>query len=194
LIEGIEVLEDQEGDRLAEIERRLADRAEHVALRVVLWHPRADAREIVSGHHHRWLQGAGQARKIEAGIDVGRICGADEHGVRGLRRPAREIGGAKIRRIELGAGDLGDAVDATGAGGGRVPALPSRQRLARCESRFLGYCQGRQADHNATRRHQLDEPASRNTHSPQPPHERNDAHRKSVRSSGAADRIPIRPR
>ena len=57
------------------------------------------------------LQRAAQAREVDAGIDVRGVGRADEHGVRGLRRPAREIGGAEIGRVELGAGDLGDAVD-----------------------------------------------------------------------------------
>ena len=39
-----------------------------------------------------------------------------------VRRPAREIGGAEIRCVELGSGDLGDAVDAPGTGGRRIPA------------------------------------------------------------------------
>ena len=94
-------------------------------------------REVGRGHHHRRLQRAAQAREVDAGVDVRRVRRADEHGVRGLRRPAREIGGAEIGGVEFGAGDLGDAVDAAGTGGRRVPALPSRQRLARLECGFL---------------------------------------------------------
>ena len=71
------------------------------------------------------------------GVDVRGVRRADEHRVRRLRRPARQIGGTKIGRVELGAGDLGDAVDAADAGGGRIPVRPSRQRLARCEIGLL---------------------------------------------------------
>ena len=163
LIEGIELLEDQQGDRLAEIERRLADRAQQVA-GVEFGHPCADARQVVSGHHHGGFQGAGQAREIEAVIDVGCIRGPDEHGVRGLRRPARKIGGTKIRGVELRSRDLGDAVDATDAGGCRVPALPPRQRLASGEPGFLGHRQARQAEHDATGRRRFDELAARHAH------------------------------
>ena len=90
-------------------------------------------REIGGGHHHRGLERAAQAREIDAGIDVRGIRRADEHGVRGLGRPAREIGGAKIGGVELGAGDLGDAVDAAGAVGGRIPAsvVPAASRALR---------------------------------------------------------------
>ena len=50
LIESVELLEDQQRDRLAEIERRLADGAEQVA-GVKFGNPRADLREIRCGHH-----------------------------------------------------------------------------------------------------------------------------------------------
>ncbi len=49
------------------------------------------------------------------------VRGPNENGVRRIRRPAREIGGPEIGRVELGAGDLDDAVNAADAGGGRVP-------------------------------------------------------------------------
>ncbi len=163
LIEGVERLEDQQRHRLAEIERRLADRAEQIA-GIELGNAGADLREIGRRHHHRRLERAAQPREVDAGVDMRRVRRPDQHGVRGLRRPARKIGGAKIGRVELGAGDLGDAVDAAGAGGGRIPALPSGQRLARREGGFLGRCQARQAERNAARRDRLHELASRRPH------------------------------
>jgi hypothetical protein len=65
------------------------------------------------------------------------VRGPDEQGVRGIGRPAGEIGGTKIGRVQLGPGDLHDAVNAAGTSGGWIPALPSRQRLTRCEFGFL---------------------------------------------------------
>ncbi|HEY8872860.1 MAG TPA: hypothetical protein VIM52_07510, partial [Stellaceae bacterium] len=76
---------------------------------------------------------------------------ANEDGVRGGRRPAREIRGPEIRRIDFGPGDLDDTVDATGAAGGRVPALASGQCLARREVGHLGCGQTRQAKRNTAR-------------------------------------------
>ena len=112
LIKGIELLEDQQRHRLAEIERRPADRAEQVA-GIEFRNPRADAPEIGGGDHRRGLQRAGQAREIDAGIDVGGVGGADEDArATVVRRPARKVGGTKIGCVKLGAGDLGDAVDA----------------------------------------------------------------------------------
>ena len=166
LIEGIEVLEDQEGERLAEIKRRLADRAEQVALGIVLGRPRADARKILSGHHDRWLQRAGQARKVEADVDMGRIGRADEHRVRCLRRPTRHVGGAEIRCIKLRSGDLGDAVDAAGPGRGRVPSPTPRQRFPLVKARLVGEREGRNGERDAARRCELHEFASRHAHAP----------------------------
>ena len=137
LIEGVELLEDQQRHRLAEIERRLADRAEQVA-GIEFGNACADAREIGGGNDDRGLQRAAQAREVHAGVDVRGVRGPDEHGVRGVLRPARQIGGAKIGRVELGSGDLGDAVDAAGAGGCRVPRLSAGQRLARGKAGLLG--------------------------------------------------------
>ena len=79
-------------------------------------------------------------------------------------RPVREIGCTKIGCIELGSRYLGDAVDAADSGGGRVSALPPRQRLARGKSGFLGDCQARHTENNAARRGRPDEFASRNSH------------------------------
>ena len=50
LIEDIKILENQQGDRLAEIERGLTDRAEEVA-GIEFWNPDADPRDIVGRHH-----------------------------------------------------------------------------------------------------------------------------------------------
>ena len=101
-------------------------------------------------------------REVDAGVDMRRVRGANEHGVRGFRRPARQIGGAKIGRVELGSGDLGDAVDAADAGGGRVPASSSRQRLARGKAGLLGDCQACKRQRDATRDACLQERATRN--------------------------------
>ena len=51
---------------------------------------------------------------------MGRILSPDQQGVRRLRRPAGQIGGAKIRGVELRSRDLGDAVDAAGPGRGGI--------------------------------------------------------------------------
>ncbi len=136
LIEGIELLEDQQSHRLTHIQRRLADRAEQVA-GVEFRNAGADFVEIGGAHHHRGLERAGQTREVHAGVDVCRVRRPDEHGVRSIRRPAREIGGAKIGCVEFCAGDFGDTVDAAGAVRGRIPVLSSRQSLPRSESGFL---------------------------------------------------------
>ena len=66
-----------------------------------------------------------------------RVRRADQQGMRRVRRPARQVGGAEIRRVELGAGDLGHAVDAAGAGGGRIPAaaVPAASRARETSAR-----------------------------------------------------------
>jgi len=163
LIEGIEILEDQKCDRLAQIERRSADRAEQVA-GVKFGNARADTREIFRGDNDRGFQGAGQARQIEAVIDMRCVGGADEHRVRGLRRPAGQIGGAKIRCVELRSGNLGDAIDAPGSGGRRIPVLPARESFARREVGLLRQSEARNRKRDAARGEQLDEIASRGSH------------------------------
>ena len=163
LIERVEVLEDQHRHRLPQVERRFAHRAQEVA-GIIFGNARADSREVVGGHDHGWLQSAGQRRKVDSGQNVGRIRGADHHRVRSVLRPAREIGSAKIGRVELGSRNLGHGVDAAAAVRGRVPAVPSRQYLALCEAGLLGDCQARHGKRNAARRDRLDEFASRNPH------------------------------
>ena len=121
LIEGVELFEDQQSNRLAEIQWRPADRAEQVA-GVELGNAGADALEIGRSHHHRRLQRATQAREIDARVDVRGVCGPDKHGVGRLRGPARKVSGTEIGCVQLGPCDLGNTVNATGAGGGRVPA------------------------------------------------------------------------
>ena len=91
LIEAVKILEDQDRDRLAEIERRSADGAEEVAC-VKFGNARSDARQILGSNDHGRFQGAGQTRQIERVTDVRGVGGADEHGVRGLRRPTRQRG------------------------------------------------------------------------------------------------------
>src|SRR6516225_7331603 len=92
------------------------------------------------------------------------VRGPDEHRVRGVLRPARQIGCTKIRRVELRSRDLGNAVDATAAVGARVPALPSRQRLPRGKACFLGGRQARYAQRDAARGSRRNELASRKLH------------------------------
>src|ERR1700736_4073761 len=99
-------------------------------------------------------------------MDVRGVGRAHEDGVRGLRRPTGKIGGAKIGGVEFCAGDLGDAVNAPGPVGGRIPVLSSRQRLARRECGLCRRCQTREAERNAARRDPLDELASRRPHAP----------------------------
>ena len=112
----------------------------------------------------RGLQRAAQTREIHASVDVRCVGNADEHCVRRLRGPAREIGGTEIRGIELGAGNLGNAVDAAGAGYGRTPPLSPRQGLARRDPTLLGCSQTRQADCNAARRDPFDKLTPRGPH------------------------------
>jgi hypothetical protein len=60
LIESVEILEDQQRDGLAEIERGRPDRAEQVA-GIELGNPSADSREIGRSNHHRRPRCAVQA-------------------------------------------------------------------------------------------------------------------------------------
>jgi hypothetical protein len=163
LIEGAEILEDQQRDRLTQIKRRLADRAKEVA-GIEFGNADAGAREVGGGHDHRRLQRTAQARKVEALVHVRRIRCSKEHGMRCFRGPTGEIDGTKIRCVELGSRNLGHAVNPTGSGGGGIPALPSRQRLAGGKVRFLGNCQRRDAERNPARRGRFDEVTSRNSH------------------------------
>ena len=132
LIERVERLEDQERHWLAHIERRLAHRTEQVA-GIEFGRAGSDFREVRRGHHHRRLQRAAQAPEVHACVDMRRVRRTDKDGVRGLGRPAWEIGGTEIGCVEFGTGDLRHPVDATDTGCRRIPALPSRQGLARFE-------------------------------------------------------------
>src|SRR5207248_2518451 len=104
------------------------------------------------------------AREIDPGIDVRGVGRADENAVRGVGRPARHVGGPEIRRIELGAGNLGNAIDAAPPGGSRIPAAAPGQRFARCEDRLLRGCQTRQAERDTARGDELHELAARRPH------------------------------
>jgi hypothetical protein len=139
LIEGVEILEDQQRHRLTQIERRLVHRAKEVA-GIELGNAHPGSREVGGSHHHGRLQRTAQARKVEALVHVRRIRCSKEHGVRRFRGPTGEIDGTKIRCVELGSRNLGHTVDATGSGGGGIPVLPSRQRLARGKARLRGDC------------------------------------------------------
>src|SRR5262249_4506874 len=162
-IEGVEILEDQQRHRLSEIERRLANRAEEIA-GIELGNADAGSREVGCSHSPRSLRRSAQARKVEALVHLRRIRCSKEHGMRCFRGPTGEIDGTKIRCVELGSRNLGHAVNPTGSGGGGIPALPSRQRLAGSKVRFLGNCQRRDAERNPARRGRFDEVTSRNSH------------------------------
>jgi len=128
------MLEDQERHRLAHINGRLAERAEQIA-RIEFGNTGTDFRQLFRGHHHRRLCRPVEARKVHAEIDMRCIAGAHEDRVRGCRRPSRQVGRAKIGSVELGAGYLGDAVDAARAIRCRIPIAPPRQRRARRKAR-----------------------------------------------------------
>src|SRR5205807_9818376 len=136
LIEGVELLEDQQSNRLAEIERRRADWAEQIA-GIEFGNPCANAREIGGGNDNRGLQRATQAREIHAGVNMRGVRDQDEHGVRGVLRPARQIGSAKIGCIKLRPSYLGAAIDATHPVGGRVPRLSAGPGLTRSTAGLL---------------------------------------------------------
>ena len=159
LIEGVELLEDQQSHRLAEIQRRRADWAEQIA-GIEFGNPCANAREIGGGNDNRGLQRAAQVREIHAGVNMRGVRDQDEHGVRGVLRPARQIGSAKIGRIKLGPRYLGDAIDATHPVGCRVPRLSAGQGLTRGKAWLLGDRQARHAESYAARRNRRDELAS----------------------------------
>jgi hypothetical protein len=80
LIESVELLEDQHGQRLAEIERGLAGGAEQVALKEVR-HADAGVGEIGRRYHTRWLEGAAQSREVYAGEAVRGVSRADQQSV-----------------------------------------------------------------------------------------------------------------
>ena len=161
LIEGVKILEDQQSDRLAKIERRLSHGAHEVA-GIEFRNPNADPCEIVGCHHRGRLQWSGEPGVVEANVDMRRIRCTKKDGVRRFRRPARHVRGAKIGCVELGPGDLGHAVDAADAGRGRTPLTSSRQRLPRGKPRFFGGCQACKRQRDATRDACLQERATRN--------------------------------
>ena len=84
--------------------------------------------------------------------------------MRRIRRPTGKIGGAKIRGVKLGAGDLGRAVNAARARRGRIPVVVSRQCLARVESETFGKRRTRKTERDTARGCQFDKLAPRNTH------------------------------
>ena len=87
LIEGVKILEDQQSDRLAKIERRLSHGAHQVA-GIEFRNPDVDPREIVGRHHRRRLQWSGKPGEVEANIDMRRIRCTKKDGVRRSRGPA----------------------------------------------------------------------------------------------------------
>ena len=132
LIKDVEVVKDQQRNRLTQIERRLAEGANQIA-RIEFGNAHADSCEVVGGHNHGRLQRACQTRKVDSKQTMVCVSRADEHGVGGLRGPAGKIGGAKIARVEFRPGDLDETVDAPGSGGRRIPFLPARQGFTRGE-------------------------------------------------------------
>jgi len=163
LIECVEGFEDQQRDRLAHIDRRLAQRAEQVA-GVEFRNARARLGELVGGHDHRGFQSGAQAREIDANIHVGGVGSADEYRVRRARRPARKIARAKIGGVKLRAGDFDDAVNAAGTAGGWVPVVPPGQNRARRKLGLCGKSQPRHAERNAAHRYPSHKLASRRPH------------------------------
>ena len=163
LIEGVELIEDQQRDRLTEIQRGLAGRTHQVA-GIEFGNARADPRKIGGGHYDRRFALAAQTREVNAGIDMRCVRRPDQHGVRRGRRPSRHVDGAEVRRVELRAGNLGNAINAAAAGSSGIPLLSARQRFARDKAEFIGGRQPRQAEHDAARCNPLDELASRRSH------------------------------
>jgi hypothetical protein len=149
LIESIELFEDQHGQRLAEIERRVPDRTEQIAF-VERRDTNAGVRDVRSRYHARRFERAVQSREVDAGEDMRRVGRADQQGVRRIRRPAGKVRCAKIGGVEFRAGHLSRAVDAPAAGRGRrIPALPAGQRLTRVERRAAGKCHTRKTQRDA---------------------------------------------
>jgi hypothetical protein len=109
-IVSVEAVEQEQGHRLAEIDRRLPDRAEQVA-GVERRHSRPDPLEVVGRDHDGRLRINRESIEIDALIEVGCVRGADQKGVGGVRRPAIDVGRTEVRPVDLGARDLGYAVD-----------------------------------------------------------------------------------
>ena len=163
LIEGVECLEDQQPDRLPQIERRFAKRTEQVA-GIKFGNPGADPVEIGGSHYDRRLHRAAKPRKIHSEIDVCRIRRAYEHRVRCVGRPARKIGGTEIGCVKLRARYLGRAIDPARAIGGRVPACAPRKGRARGQGGGFRRPQTRQAERDAARRNPIQKFAPRRPH------------------------------
>lgn len=151
LVEGVKFFEDQQRDRLAQIERRLAERAEQIT-GIELRHLGADAVEIARRDYDGRLERSRQAGEVHAGVDMRGVIGAHQNRVRGGLRPAGQVIGAEVGGVELCAGDFGDAVDAAGALCRRIEIAASRQRLMGREGRVGRRGKMRQADRDAARR------------------------------------------
>lgn len=130
--EAGEIVPDKEGDRLAEIERRLAGGAEEIAgIKVRHGDPRG--RKIGREHDTVGLQLGVEERQVDALEDVCGVGGLEEERVRGLVRPAGHVGGTEIGGVNLLARDLGPALDA--ARGGCRRGLPRRAAGGFCAGR-----------------------------------------------------------
>jgi hypothetical protein len=160
LIVSVELFKDQHGHRLAEIQRRFADRAEQITL-VERRHANAGAGDIRGGNHARRFERALQSREVDAGEDMRCVRRPDEQRMRRSCRPTGQVCRAKIGCVDFGPSDFGRAVDASAAGGSsRIPAPAARQGLTGLERRTAGKCRTREAQRDTACRCQPDELAA----------------------------------
>ena len=104
------VMEDREGDGLAEKQRRLALVQQERTVEVGLHHRDAVAGEIGGRHQHVRLQVRPQYGQVEPLEDPVAPAGADQQGVRLPVRPTRHVAGPDIHGEDLLARHLGNAV------------------------------------------------------------------------------------
>ena len=124
LIEGVEVFEHQQRDRLAEIEG-VRRRAEEIA-GIERGNARADLREISAVTMTDGFSAPLSSDEIEAGVHMRRVRRPDQHARARSATASRAYRRRENPTHRAWPRDLGDAVDATGPGRGRVPPLPSR--------------------------------------------------------------------
>ena len=137
LVERVEFLKEQEGERLAQVQGGSARGAEQIA-GVEIGDDEAGTRHVVCRDDHGWPCSARKLLEVEPVKPARGFGRADEKRVSSLDGPPGHVGGAEIRSIKLGTRDLGNPVDPTHASRGRVPALASRQGLVRIERRLGG--------------------------------------------------------
>lgn len=95
---GIEALEEEERQRLAEIEGRRPDRAEQVAL-IKRWDTKAAVRDLRGRYHELGARVGVQTANIKPFVDVARIGASHQQRVRCLFGPSRHVGGAEVRGV-----------------------------------------------------------------------------------------------